>query len=52
MLANMAALTCAEIHTPPQVVKVRLPDLYIVCRLNETCIQGLFKNIYRKRKVK
>lgn len=51
-LANVAALTSAEIHSPPQVVQVRLPDLDVVCGLNETCIQGLLKNICTKRKVK
>lgn len=35
---NVAALTFAEIHTPPQVVKVRLPDLHVICCLNETRI--------------
>lgn len=45
---NVAALTFAEIHTPPQVVKVRLPDLHVICCLNETRIQRLLKNVWGK----
>lgn len=40
-----ALLTSAEVHTSPKVVQIRLPDLYIICCLNKTCIQRLFKNI-------
>lgn len=52
MFPDKAALTSAEIHAPPQVVQVRLPDLHVVCRLNETRIQGLLENICRKSRAK
>lgn len=49
-VSHTAAPTFAEIYTSPQVVEVSLPNLHIICCLNETCIQRLLKNICEEDK--
>lgn len=49
LLVPCHLLTFTEIHPPPQVVKVRLPDLNIISSLDKTSIQGFLKGICRRR---
>ena len=49
LLVPCHLLTFTEIHPPPQVVKVRLPDLNVISSLDKTSIQGFLKGICRRR---